>query len=122
MTRIDKYLWAVRLFKTRTLAADQCKAQKVLVNQEPVKASREIKIGDIVYIKRNTAQFSYKVLDLLENRVGAPLVKNYLEDVTPQSERDKEQEYLLNKKEFRDFTLGKPSKTDRRKLRRFLGD
>lgn len=122
MTRIDKYLWSVRLFKTRSLAAEQCKAQKVLVNQEPVKASRELRKGDLIQLKRNTAIFSYKVLDLLENRIGAPLVKNYLEDITPQTERDKELEYLNAKRDFRDFSFRKPSKTDRRKLRKFLGD
>jgi len=122
MTRIDKYLWAVRLFKTRTLAADQCKAQKILVNQEPVKASRELKTGEVISVKRNTAIFSYKVLDLLENRVGAPLVKNYLQDITPADQVEKEKEYLNAKRDYKDFTFGKPSKTDRRKLRNFLGE
>ncbi|MBI3136330.1 MAG: RNA-binding S4 domain-containing protein [Bacteroidetes bacterium] len=122
MTRIDKYLWAVRLFKTRSLAAEHCKSQKVLVNNEPVKTSREIKPGEVIQLKRNTAVFSFRVLAILENRVGAPLVKNYLENITPADQVEKEKEYLDAKRDFRDFKLGKPSKTDRRKLRRFLGD
>lgn len=122
MTRIDKYLWAVRLFKTRTLAADQCKSQKILVQDEPVKASCELKVGDVIRLKKNTAVFSYKVLELVENRVGAPLVKNYLLDITPDTEREKYQTYLTSQQTFRDFTHGKPTKTDRRKLRKFLGD
>lgn len=122
MCRIDKYLWAVRLFKTRAQAAEACKSQKVFVNNEPVKASREVKKADVINVKKNTAVFSYKVLELLENRVGAPLVKNYIEDITPAEQVEKQKEYLNAKKEFRDFTFGKPSKTDRRKLRDFLGD
>lgn len=122
MTRIDKYLWAVRLFKTRSIASEQCKSQKVLVNDEPVKASRELKMGDILKVKKDTAVFSYRILDLLDKRVGAPLVKNYIENITPQDQLEKQKEYLNAKKEFRDFTFGKPSKTDRRKLRNFLGD
>lgn len=122
MTRIDKFLWAVRLFKTRSLAAEQCKTQKILIQGEPVKSSRDVRPGDIIQIKKNTAVFSYKVIDLLENRVGAPLVKNYLEDITPTEEVEKYQTYLLAQREYRDFSFGKPSKSDRRKLRKFLGD
>ncbi|MBK9190672.1 MAG: RNA-binding S4 domain-containing protein [Crocinitomicaceae bacterium] len=122
MTRIDKYLWAVRLYKTRSMAAEACKSNKILISKEPVKPSREIKAGDIFEIKKNTAVFTYKVLDELENRVGAPLVKNYLEDLTPSAEIEKQREYLKAKNEFRDFTFGKPSKSDRRKLKKFLGD
>lgn len=122
MTRIDKYLWAVRLFKTRSIATAQCKAGKILVNDETVKASREIKSGDLMQIKKNNAVFSYQVIDLLENRVGAPLVKNYIKDCTPQTEKDKYAEYLAAQREFKDFSFGKPSKTDRRKLKNFLGD
>jgi len=119
MTRIDKYLWCVRLFKTRSQAAEHCKSQKILVNDEPVKASREIKIGDVIKVKKDTAMFSYRVIEQLENRVGAALVKNYFEDITPSDQVEKQKEYLNAKKEFRDFTLGKPSKADRRKLRNF---
>lgn len=122
MLRIDKYLWAVRLFKTRSLATAECKAQKILINDEPVKASREPKTGDIIRIKKNAAVFSYRILDFPQNRVGAPLVKNYLEDITPESEVEKYKTYITAKNEFRDFTFGKPSKTDRRRLKKFLGD
>jgi ribosome-associated heat shock protein Hsp15 len=122
MTRIDKYLWAVRLFKTRTQASEACKSQKVLINNDTVKSSRDVKKGDVISLKKNTAIFTYRIVELLENRVGAPLVKEYLEDITPIDQVEKQKEYLSAKKEFRDFTLGKPSKTDRRKLRNFLGD
>lgn len=121
MSRIDKFLWAVRLFKTRTQAAEACKSQKIFINNAPAKASREIKKGDLISLKKNTALFSFRIIELLENRVSAPLVKDYLEDITPAEQVEKQKEYLLAKKEFRDFTLGKPSKTDRRKLKIFRG-
>ena len=122
MTRIDKFLWSVRLFKTRSLAADQCKTNKILIKNEPVKSSKEVKIGDVISIKKNTAIFSYKVLDLLKNRVGAPLVKNYLEDITPSSEIEKFRIYQEAQREYRENDFGKPTKLDRRKLNKFLGE
>ena len=122
MTRIDKFLWSVRLFKTRSLAADQCKTNKILIKNEPVKSSKEVKIGDVISIKKNTAIFSYKVLDLLKNRVGAPLVKNYLEEITPSSEIEKFRIYQEAQREYRENDFGKPTKLDRRKLNKFLGE
>jgi len=104
------------------MAADACKSNKIAVNGDYAKPAREIKAGDKIQIKKNTALFSYKVVAVLENRVGAPLVKNYLEDLTPPDEIQKQKEYLQAKNEFRDFTFGKPSKSDRRKLKKFLGD
>lgn len=122
MTRIDKFLWSVRLFKTRSLAADQCKTNKILIKNEPVKSSKEVKIGDVINIKKNAAIFSYKVLDLLKSRVGAPLVKNYIEDITPESEVEKYKIYQEAQREYRENDFGKPTKSDRRKLNKFLGD
>jgi ribosome-associated heat shock protein Hsp15 len=104
------------------MAADACKSNKIIVNGDYAKPAREIKSGDKIQIKKNTALFTYKVVATLENRIGAPLVKNYLEDLTPSEEVQKQKEYLHAKNEFRDFTFGKPSKSDRRKLKKFLGD
>ena len=122
MTRIDKYLWAVRLFKTRSLAADTVKTGKVLVNGEAVKPSREVKIGDQLSVKRNTAVFTYEVLELLDKRVGAKLVENYLRDITPIEEKEKFREYQLAQQQYRQMGHGKPSKKDRRSIRKFLDD
>ena len=80
--RIDKWLWAVRLYKTRTLAAEACKKGKVLVDGVEVKPSRNVKIGDIIQVKRNPVLFSYEVLALTERRVGARLVPELKKDVT----------------------------------------
>ena len=122
MARIDKYLWAVRLFKTRSLAANMVKNGKVMIDDEPIKPSRDVKIGDKISIKKNTALFSYEVIDLLEKRVGAKLVEDYIRDITPQEEIDKYKEYQLAQKQYRELGFGKPTKKDRRSIKKFLGD
>jgi ribosome-associated heat shock protein Hsp15 len=122
MARIDKYLWAVRLFKTRSLASKMVKTGKVLVDGEEVKAAKELKIGDRFSIKRNTAVFSYEVIDLLEKRVGAKLVGNYLRDITPEEEVAKYKAYQLAQRDYRDLGFGKPTKKDKRTIRKFLGE
>ena len=121
MARIDKYLWAVRLFKTRSLAANMVKTGKVLVNGEEVKPSKEMKVGEQFSIKKNTALFTYEVVDLLEKRVGAKLVENYLRDITPEEEIEKYKMYQLAQREYRELGYGKPTKKDRRNLRKFKG-
>ncbi|MBK7130911.1 MAG: RNA-binding S4 domain-containing protein [Crocinitomicaceae bacterium] len=118
--RIDKFLWTVRLFKTRSQATDACKTNKVLVNSQVIKPAHDLKVGDIIQIKKNTAQFSYQVLAFTANRVGASLVPNYIKDTTPPSELEKYKTYQLAQREFRDFQTAKPSKSDRQKLRKFL--
>lgn len=118
MARIDKYLWAVRLFKTRSLAANQIKNKKVFLNDEPVKTAKEVKIGDRIGIKKNTALFEYEVVDLLEKRVGAKLVPDYLRDITRQEEKDRYQEYLNAQKEYRANGLGRPTTKERRALKK----
>lgn len=122
MARIDKYLWAVRLFKTRSLASKMVKEGKVLLDGEKVKTAKELKVGDVFNIKKNTAVFSYQVVDLLEKRVGAKLVDQYLKDITPEEELEKYRQYQLAQKEYRDLGFGKPTKKDRRNIKRFLGE
>jgi ribosome-associated heat shock protein Hsp15 len=122
MARIDKFIWAVRLCKTRSLAADLCKANKILLNDEEVKAGKDVKVGDKVTVKKNSARFSYEVIALLEKRVGAKLVSEYIIDVTPQEEIDKYEMYQLAQKQYRQDGLGRPSKKDRRKIDKFLKD
>lgn len=120
MARVDKFIWAVRLFKTRSLAANQCKTNKVLINDEPVKASKEVKIGDVVSVKKNGAIFSYKVLDLLEKRVGAKLVADYIIDITPPEELEKFKLFQASQSAYRNNGMGKPTTKDRRALEKFL--
>ncbi len=114
--RIDKYLWAVRLYKTRSLAAEACKKDRVLINELPVKSSRLIKIGDVFELKKNPVIYKYKVKDVLKNRVGAKLVEKYIEDLTDKEELEN---LLLNQKGAyikRDKGTGRPTKKDRRDI------
>ncbi len=115
--RIDKFLWAVRLFKTRTIATEACKKGKVLINGEKVKASRAIMLNDVITINRAPIDYTYKVIAMLKNRVGAKLVADYITDITPQSELDKLEEIKMSKVEYyRPKGTGRPTKRDRRLL------
>lgn len=120
MVRIDKYLWAVRLFKTRSMATGAVKSGKILLNNTIVKASKEVKINDLISIKKQNAIFSYRVLSLLDRRVNSATAAQHIEDITPAVEKEKYASYLAAKKEYRDFDFGKPSKLDRRQLGKFL--
>lgn len=114
--RIDKYLWAVRLYKTRSEATDACNGNKVRVNSAVAKPSKAVKIGDVVEVHKGPAVLSYKVLQLSENRMGAQLVPDYAEDLTPESEREKfhaPRETIVLR---RDKGSGRPTKKDRREL------
>ena len=82
--RVDKFLWSVRLFKTRSLAAEACKNNRVLINESAVKPSREIKVNEIFELKKNPIIYKYRVKELLSNRVGAKLVENYIENIIEQ--------------------------------------
>ncbi|MBC9811274.1 RNA-binding S4 domain-containing protein [Crocinitomicaceae bacterium CZZ-1] len=121
-SRIDKYLWCVRLSKTRSIATELISKGKVKLNGELIKPSREVKPGDIISIQKNTATFSYKIVQLLPNRVGAKLVTDYLEDITDPVEIEKYKAYQLAQSSYREFGSGKPSKKDRRDISDFLED
>ena len=86
--RIDKWLWAMRIFKTRTIATEACKKGRVSVGNAIAKPSRTIKTGDIIQVRKPPVTYSFKVLALTENRLGAKLVPEYMENVTPRSELD----------------------------------
>lgn len=118
--RIDKYIWSVRLTKTRSIASDQVAKGKVRLNGEEVKPSKPVKVGDQVQVIRNTATFTYKIIGLLDRRVGAKLVADYLIDITPNEEVEKYKAYQLAQKGYRENGTGKPTKKDRRSLDDFL--
>ncbi|KAA6302345.1 MAG: Heat shock protein 15 [Candidatus Ordinivivax streblomastigis] len=114
--RIDKWMWAVRIFKTRTIAVEACKKNRVMVNDAVVKPSRMIKAGDVVQVRKPPLTYSFKVMDLTVNRVGAKLVSNYLENIT-----SPEQYALLELQQISGFIdrargTGRPTKKDRRHL------
>ncbi len=114
--RIDKFLWAVRLFKTRSLAAEACKKGRIIIDDQPVKSSRMIRRGDEVSIKIPPAIKTYKVLELSEKRMGAKLVAGYLEDITPKEELDLLEMMKMTQKMSRQRGTGRPTKKDRRDL------
>ena len=114
--RIDKYLWAVRVFKTRTEATDACEGNKVKVDGVAVKPSRPVKVGNTIEVRKGSVQYIYKVKALLENRVGARLVLEYAENLTPQSELDKLRAPVETFFLKRDRGMGRPTKKDRRDM------
>lgn len=114
--RIDKWLWAVRLYKTRTLAADACNAGKVRVQDQPIKPSRSIRVGETLTAVTGDITRTVKVLGMIEKRVGAKLVPDYLEDLTPASEYEKPRDPNFAPFVFRAKGTGRPTKKDRRQL------
>jgi len=118
--RIDKFLWCVRLFKTRSLSSEQIRTDRVLIENIPVKPSREVKRGDVVRIKRHGFDQKFEVRALPKARIGAKLVPDYIKDITPQEEIDKEAFLKLARNMTRQKGLGRPTKKDRRDMDQFL--
>lgn len=120
--RIDKWLWAVRLFKTRSIAIDACKKGRIMIKGMTIKPSRMIKIGDIIEVRRPPVTYSFEVLNLTENRMGAKLVPEFMRDVTPPSQLE-----ILEMSKMSGFVdrargTGRPTKKDRRELEQFTDD
>ncbi|HQB37173.1 MAG TPA: RNA-binding S4 domain-containing protein [Bacteroidales bacterium] len=112
--RIDKFLWSVRIFKTRSIAAEECRKGRILIGNLPVKPSRTISAGEVFSVKKLPVIYTYRVIELPETRKGASQVGNYIEDLTPSEEKEK---LLLNKEGvfiFRKKGSGRPTKKDRR--------
>lgn len=114
--RIDKWLWAVRVFKTRSIAADACKLGRVTINGAKVKPSRTIRVGETVQVRKPPVTYALRVVQLIENRVGAKLVPQYMENVTPQEQLDLIQLARLSGYQGRAKGLGRPTKKERRDL------
>lgn len=120
--RVDKWLWAMRVFKTRTIATDACKKGRVMIGGSAVKPSRTIKPGDIIDVRKPPITYSFRVKAVTGNRLGAKLVPEYLENITPQSQYE-----LLEMTRISGFVdrrkgLGRPTKRDSRELSRFRED
>lgn len=120
--RIDKWLWAVRLFKSRSQASEACLQNKIMVLDHPVKASRMIKAGDGLKIKKTGLIVSIKVIKLTENRLAAKLVADYYLDETPQEDIDNYKARMIKVTTYRDPGTGRPTKKDRRMLDDFFAD
>ncbi len=120
--RIDKYLWAIRVFKTRSEAADACNGNKVKLNGTNAKASKAVKSGDLLEIRKGPVQFTYRVIKLSESRMGAALVPDFAENLTPESELEKMHAPRETIVLQRDRGTGRPTKKDRRQLDALIDD
>lgn len=114
--RIDKYLWAIRAFKTRSEATEACKGNRVKVNGSDAKPAREVRIGDLIEVRKAAVRYSYRVTALTGSRVGAALVPQYAENLTPQEELDKLKAPVETFFVKRDRGSGRPTKKDRRTI------
>ncbi len=119
--RIDKWLWAVRLYKTRTQAADACKGGKVKIEGVNAKPSREVKTGDVIELNHNHIHRTVKVLVATKNRVAAKLVAGLMDDLTPAEEFEKLEMMKQLNQEKRDRGAGRPTKKERRTIDRLKG-
>jgi ribosome-associated heat shock protein Hsp15 len=120
--RIDKWLWAVRIFKTRTIAAEACKKGRISINGIAAKPSKTVKEGDTIQVKKSPVTYSFKVIKAIENRVGAKFVAEMMENVTPA-----DQYVLLEMNNIGGFAqrasgLGRPTKKDRRDMMDYISD
>lgn len=114
--RIDKYLWAIRVYKTRTDATDACKGGKVRINGADTKPSKLVKPGDMIVARKGAVTYTYKVIQLIDKRQGAKLVPNYAENLTPPEELAKLRAPVETFFLKRDRGAGRPTKKDRRQM------
>jgi ribosome-associated heat shock protein Hsp15 len=120
--RIDKFLWSVRIYKTRSIASDACRKGKIIINNIQVKPSRIVLKNEIILVKKPPVVFSYKVLEPIENRVPAKLVEHFIEDLTPADEKSKLDVRLSPGLVHRDRGTGRPTKKERRLIDRIKDD
>lgn len=118
--RLDKYVWCVRLAKTRSKATEAVGKGKIKLNQAQVKPSKEVKSGDVVQLIKHTAVYSFKIIQLLDKRIAAKQVPEYIIDITPEEEKEKYRLYQVAQSAYRQNGTGKPTKKDRRDLDDFI--
>lgn len=118
--RLDRWLWAVRVFKSRSLASDACRAGSVAVNQQPAKPARDVHPGETVTVRQGLVLRTLRVVDVPRSRVGAKLVPNFCTDLTPKEELEKARENRIQHLLAREKGSGRPTKRDRRLIDRFL--
>lgn len=114
--RVDKYLWCIRFFKTRSIATTSCRTGKVKIKGDNVKPSREVYPGDQIQIRKNQVDYIIEILDIPESRLGAKLVDIYRKDITPKENLEKLELLKYSKDYYRKKGTGRPTKKDRREL------
>jgi ribosome-associated heat shock protein Hsp15 len=120
--RIDKFLWAVRIFKTRSLASEACRKGRIIINNLQVKSSHTVTKNELIYVKKLPVVFTYEVIEPVGNRVSAKLVSGYIKDLTSDEEKAK---YVSGKSAgfgYRIRGIGRPTKKDRRTIDRLQDD
>ena len=120
-TRIDKWLWAVRIYKTRAIATEACSGGKVKINETAVKASRKIQAGDVIQVRKGVVKHIYCVLKIAEKRMGAKLISEFLEDLTPDDELAKLKSDQKQPIHTREQGQGRPTKKERRMMDKMRG-
>lgn len=120
--RIDKFLWAARIYKTRSIAADECKKGRILINDLPVKPSRVVSSNEIITVKKPPVTFTYRVVEPVANRVSAKLVSSLVEDITPEEEKMKLDIRQPMPGGYRPRGTGRPTKKERRLIDRLRED
>ncbi len=117
--RIDKYLWCIRVFKTRSIATDACKKGQVKIEDTSVKPSKEVFGNELITVRKNQINYKFKVLDIPDNRLGPKLVNLYRQDITPKEEFQKNELLKFAKDYYRKKGTGRPTKKDRRDIEDF---
>lgn len=118
--RIDKFLWSVRFYKTRSIAADEIKKNRVSLAGQPVKSSREVREGDVIKIRKNQIDYQMKVLQIPKSRIGAKLVPLHIQDKTEKEQYEILKLRNLSQEHYRNRGEGRPTKKDRRDLDGFV--
>lgn len=120
--RIDKFLWAMRIYKTRSIAADACKNGRITMNGVQLKPSRTFHVGDTFSVRKGPITYTYRILQLCQNRLGAKLVPEYLQDITSPAQLELLELARLAGQSGRDRGTGRPTKKDRRDIEVFMSD
>jgi ribosome-associated heat shock protein Hsp15 len=120
--RIDKFLWSVRIYKTRSIASDECRKGKIIIKDIQVKPSRIVVKNEIISVKKPPVLFTYRVIEPIENRISAKLVDQFVEDITSEEERAKLDVRQAGGIIYRDKGTGRPTKKERREIDRLKDD
>tara|TARA_B100001964_G_C13751583_1_gene387737 strand:- start:15 stop:401 length:387 start_codon:yes stop_codon:yes gene_type:complete len=120
-TRIDKWLWAVRVYKTRSMATDACAGGKVKIDNNAVKASRRVRIGDQIQVRKGAIKYEYIVIKIAEKRMSAKIMPDYLNDITPEEELAKLKSSKVFSIQKRERGKGRPTKKERRTMDKLQG-
>lgn len=120
--RIDKFLWSVRIYKTRSIASEACRKGRIIINNIQVKPSRSVFKDEIITVKKLPVIYTYRIMEPVENRVSAKLASNFIEDLTSEEEKKKLDLRHTGFVGYREKGTGRPTKKERRNLDRFIDD